>query len=412
MGKPGSKDEEDDSARTARLETVEKFLEAIQVMSAELEPHKAAEKIIEETSKLLMCERSNLFTVDPDTDELVLTIHKGETISKEVRLPMSKGMIGSVATKGELLNIKDTTTDTRFEDSFDKASGEATRNMLAVPISLSDTGEVIAVIQCINKMLVPAFSAQDEILLQNIAAHSSIVLRNSQLYLQALRSEQKVNSLLELVQMLHSSPNITSLIFTLSARAHQLVNADKCTLYLCDRTRSPAQLVVMQGEIDVRFPINKGLAGHVATTGEIVNIPDCYKDDRFNKQMDVKTGYHTKSMLCMPIFGDDTTKEVIGVLQFLNKMDEPEFGPADESILAVLLKIAGPIIKNSFFFKREKHETVGAPTSLPVEEHPASARYRQPGGLEAPVGPGKSPMRTPRHKEKFSASLGSFAEGE
>jgi len=233
-----------------------------------------------------------------------------------------------------------------------KKSGFVTRNILAAPIT-SEEGEVNAVLQCINKRL-GNFSEEDEILLQNIAVHCSIVLRNAELYLSATRAEQKVHSLLELVQILHSSPDINSLIFTLSARTHQLVNADRCTLYLVDYTRVPHQLVVMQGEVDIRLPLSKGIAGHVATTGEIVNIPDCYKDLRFNKSVDIKTGYRTKSMLCMPFFADDTKKEIIGVLQLLNKMDEAQFGPSDESLLNALLAIAGPIIKKSYFFKKDE----------------------------------------------------------
>jgi hypothetical protein len=35
-----------------------------------------------------------------------------------------------------------------------------------------------------------------------------------------------------------------------------------------------------------RFPIGKGIAGHVALTGETLNVPDVYKDDRFNPAVD------------------------------------------------------------------------------------------------------------------------------
>ncbi len=48
--------------------------------------------------------------------------------------------------------------------------------------------------------------------------------------------------------------------------------------------------------------MDKGVAGHVATTGEILNIQDAYKDDRFNRDVDLQTGYHTKTILCMPIY--------------------------------------------------------------------------------------------------------------
>jgi len=96
----------------------------------------------------------------------------------------------------------------------------------------------------------------------------------------------------------------------------------------------------------------------------------------------------------MPIFGDENHKEVLGVLQFLNKLDEDAFGPDDESILSVLLKIAGPIIKNSFFFKKDKDVIKKA---SPLEERPT-------------LSPRKSPKTTPRTKESFSNPFGSIAE--
>lgn len=51
----------------------------------------------------------------------------------------------------------------------------------------------------------------------------------------------------------------------------------------------------------VRFSKERGIAGLVARTGITVNIKDAYKDSRFNKEIDQKTGFITRSILCMPI---------------------------------------------------------------------------------------------------------------
>lgn len=48
--------------------------------------------------------------------------------------------------------------------------------------------------------------------------------------------------------------------------------------------------------------MNSGISGHVATTGEHLNILDAHLDPRFNSENDRKTGYTTKSMLCVPIY--------------------------------------------------------------------------------------------------------------
>lgn len=57
-----------------------------------------------------------------------------------------------------------------------------------------------------------------------------------------------------------------------------------------------------EGTKEIRFPIGKGIAGFVAKTGEALNITNAYEDERFNREIDSKTGYHTQTILCMPIF--------------------------------------------------------------------------------------------------------------
>ena len=52
---------------------------------------------------------------------------------------------------------------------------------------------------------------------------------------------------------------------------------------------------------EIRFPLNTGIAGHVAVTGETLNVADVAQDTRFNVKIDQQTGYITKSILCMPI---------------------------------------------------------------------------------------------------------------
>ena len=47
--------------------------------------------------------------------------------------------------------------------------------------------------------------------------------------------------------------------------------------------------------------MDKGIAGFVATTGEIVNIKDAYRDSRFNREVDLRTGYTTRTILCVPV---------------------------------------------------------------------------------------------------------------
>ncbi len=89
------------------------------------------------------------------------------------------------------------------------------------------------------------------------------------------------------------------------------MNADRTSLFLVDYTHNQLYAHIFdvndnKDEIalkkEIRFPIGSGIAGYVAKTGEPLNIPNAYEDERFNRSIDQKTGYHTKSLLCMPIF--------------------------------------------------------------------------------------------------------------
>ncbi|XP_030850079.1 cAMP and cAMP-inhibited cGMP 3',5'-cyclic phosphodiesterase 10A-like, partial [Strongylocentrotus purpuratus] len=126
--------------------------------------------------------------------------------------------------------------------------------------------------------------------------------------------------------------------------AKSLVSADRCALFLVDTETEELYADQFDDGLDrdgkpvfvkksqIRFPLSRGIAGHVAKTGDIVNIPDAYQDRRFNREVDVKTGYSTRSILCMPITSHGL---IIGVVQMINKMGQDgqttAFDQTDES---------------------------------------------------------------------------------
>ena len=114
------------------------------------------------------------------------------------------------------------------------------------------------------------------------------------------------------------------------------------------------ELWSMQGAVEIRFPMNSGIAGAVVASQNTVNIKDVYEDSRFNQEFDKKTGYRTKSVLCMPIFS--TEQKVIAVIQLINKLDGSPVGftEQDERLLSGFLDIAGSILEQSQIFQKQK----------------------------------------------------------
>ena len=98
----------------------------------------------------------------------------------------------------------------------------------------------------------------------------------------------------------------------------QAVDAERCTVYVADHARGEIRSTVAQrAGMEIRLPIGRGLSGHVALTGETINVPDAYADPRFDRSVDVLTGFRTLNILAVPVWGRDG--RTVGVIQVLNK---------------------------------------------------------------------------------------------
>jgi HD-GYP domain-containing protein (c-di-GMP phosphodiesterase class II) len=158
---------------------------------------------------------------------------------------------------------------------------------------------------------------------------------------------RKLGGILEAAQALTSERDFDKLLGLIVQSAARVVDADRCTLFLVDRDRGELWSKVAQGVTikEIRFPMNKGIAGAVATTGQLINIPDAYADERFNPAFDKQTGYRTKAILCAPMKSLDG--EVVGLLQALNKTDGTPFTAEDEELILALGGQAAAAVNNA-----------------------------------------------------------------
>lgn len=112
--------------------------------------------------QLLDAERASLFLVDPERQELWLTIaQEAEQSVTELRIPMSAGVAGHVARTGETARVDDAYADPRFDQKMDRETGFRTRSILSVPLK-STRGDVFAVSQLLNRRDGKPFDAADE----------------------------------------------------------------------------------------------------------------------------------------------------------------------------------------------------------------------------------------------------------
>lgn len=160
-------------------------------------------------------------------------------------------------------------------------------------------------------------------------------------------------ALLKIGQAVSAETDIDVLLKIIAQETKNAIQADRCSVFLYDKKTNELWSKVALGmeSQEIRFPAEKGLAGHVVKTGETINIKDAYCDERFNKEIDLQTGYTTKTILCMPI--KNLKQEIIGAFQVLNKIGI-EFNSEDEDLLVAIGSSAGIAIENAQLFKEQK----------------------------------------------------------
>ena len=176
-------------------------------------------KIITKVSEILHADRSSLFLLDHERDELWSKVAQGVEIA-EIRFPSSEGLAGYVVSTGQVLNIDDAYKDPHFNPIVDRATGYRTQNVLCVPV-VNREGTIIGVTQAINKKE-GVFDKEDEELLRALSSQIAVALENAQLYEQTLNMKNYLESVQE---------SITNGIITLDNSYH-VVTANRAAIHL------------------------------------------------------------------------------------------------------------------------------------------------------------------------------------
>ena len=140
----------------------------------------------------------------------------------------------------------------------------------------------------------------------------------------------KALEILGVCQKMTSERDLTSLLNVISLDAKELVAADRLSVFLLDEANHELWSAATHETTSIRIAANVGVAGTAIMTGRSVNVPDAYHDQRFCKNVDQTTGYHTKSLLALPL--RNAAGAVIGVFEALNKQSG-RFTQEDENIL-------------------------------------------------------------------------------
>ncbi|HIE30520.1 TPA: GAF domain-containing protein [Candidatus Poribacteria bacterium] len=175
----------DRSIRMANL------VEILAIINSTLESNKLLWLIMESAKSVMKSEASSLMILDKDTGELIISVPTGPVNAdlSGFRIPPGKGIAGWVARYGRPLAIPDVSADPRFYGDVDKKSGFQTRSIICVPMKSPD-GEIIGVLQAINKLDGTPFIDEEISLFSAFADQAAIALENARLHAEELEKQR------------------------------------------------------------------------------------------------------------------------------------------------------------------------------------------------------------------------------
>ncbi len=163
-------------------------------------------------------------------------------------------------------------------------------------------------------------------------------------------AQHDLDILVQVTRLLGETFELDRLLESIAEAGQVALGCERSTVFLYDAESDELYSRVATGADEIRFSARLGIAGEAARTRAVVVVQDAYADDRFNREIDKKTGYRTRNMLTLPLV--TPTGEMMGVLQVLNKRDG-DFTPRDEEIAGALSAMTSIALKRQMLLDEE-----------------------------------------------------------
>ena len=169
--------------------------------------------------------------------------------------------------------------------------------------------------------------------------------------LEAVHNVSRLRRVLEAAKLLNSTIDIVELTGIILKMVRDEVGVERGTVFIVDQERQELRSIVAQdveGAGAIRLPLGSGIAGAVASTGEVIDLSDAYSDSRFNPQIDTALDYVTKDIFCMPVVNREGC--TVGVLELLNR--KAPFAADDRDFLANISVHIGLALENAWLHRQ------------------------------------------------------------
>ena len=338
-----------------REELQERFI-ALHQASLELVKDVSLETLLERIATVA-CEQANAryaaLGVLDDDGRLQQFIPVGMTAEEIKRIPhppQGHGLIGALMNAAHPIRLADATRDPRAVGY--PPHHPRMKSFLGVPIRAADSQ--LGQIYLTEKIGLNEFTADDEKIIQMLAAYAAAAIQNARLYERlhergaALTRRSEDAALLnDIASTLTSSLELDEILNRTLALVMNYLKVEAGEIFLLEDDKQTLRMVLHRGQAaeafwtQNRFRVGEGVLGLAAQTGEPIVSADLAKDSRFLREAVARAGF--QQIACLPL---KASGNLVGVLGVATRGQSP-FDARDVQLLSAVANWAGLAIENA-----------------------------------------------------------------
>jgi signal transduction histidine kinase len=315
------------------------------VIHSTLEPQEALQLITREAVRLMRASSGSVVLINPNTGFLEIQASEGlPPNARELKLRVGEGITGWVARAGKTARVADVRQDPRYI-----MLQKNVRSELAVPLQVNNEAHGVLNVDSDRP---DAFSAQDQELLEALAAQAARVIQNTWLYEQLRLKARLFESLANVSRTINSTLGLDDALKVVTREACVLMRGKMCSLMMLDESREGLDLRASYGAGEAyigkpRLSVSESLLGVVVRRKKPLQVENVQVSSRY-QNVDLARREGLVSLLSMPLLFAD---QAIGTLSVYTGQPY-NFSNEEIRILSALAELSAIAIEKARLYER------------------------------------------------------------
>lgn len=329
----------------ARYERLQQLYQVANVIHSTLDPQEALQLIVREAVKITHATSGSVGLINPTTGRIEILAAQGlPENATELKLRIGEGITGWVARTGQAARVGDVAQDSRYVMLRPEVRSE-------LAVALEVNGEVRGILN-VDSDRPAEFSADDQAMLEGLAAQAARVIQNTWLVEQLRLKARLLESLASVSRTINSTLNLDEALTVVTREACGLMQAKMCSLMLLDSTRTWLDLRASFGAGPAyvnkpRLSVEDSLVGGVVRRKKFVVVEDVRTSSRY-QHVEIARQEGLVSLLSAPLMFN---AEAVGALSIYTAAPYA-FSNEEIRILTAFAELSAIAIEKAQLYER------------------------------------------------------------